>query len=272
MVARFFVDNIYTYIYTRFMKTPSEVSTQILINRVMSGKKEYRTTEYLQAFANISSNELHTNTGSKHELYKLWNSLQSTPGKVRYFTFSLVRDNDVVIKKIKEFYSHEKYAYICHDKDKISEHKHYHYVLMFESPRSFKTIANDLEIPVTMLQKVYSKKGILDYLTHENDPNKYHYSLDEIHANFDIEEEKKKDDGPNIDEEFSDFCKLRNGEMPLADWWEKWKNIFYDAISVGATPRRLLSQLRNPAAARPVYGFLFFTKFPSNPAKNLLII
>lgn len=48
--------------------------------------------------------------------------------------------------------------------------------------------------------------------------------------------------------------------------------IFYDAISVGATPRRLLSQLRNPAAARPVYGFLFFTKFPSNPAKNLLII
>lgn len=215
-------------------KSPTDLSTQTLINRVMSGTKQYRTDDYLKAFGSISSSDLHTdNSGnySRFEMIKLWNSLQNTPNKVRYYTFSLVRDNSVVQRNIKEKYSHSKWAYICHDKDTSAEHKHFHYVLIFDSPRSFSSVANDLEIPVTMLQKVYSKKGILDYLTHENDPNKHHYDLSEIQANFDIEEEKNKNAGFDIDSEFSDYCKLRDGTMPLSEWWDKYKYRFCDISS-----------------------------------------
>lgn len=177
------------------VKSPSELSTETLIKRVMSGKKEYRSHEYLTAFSHIPSNLLHCKDVSRTELIKLWNSLQKCSIRCPYMTFSLVHDNSLIIKTIEDIYRNEKYAYICHDKDKNTEHKHYHYVLLFNSPRSLKAIANDLSLPYTMIEKVYSKRGILDYLTHENDPNKYHYSLNDIHANFDVSEEKEKEKG-----------------------------------------------------------------------------
>lgn len=194
----------------------------------MSGKKDYRSEDYLKAFSKLSSNELHSTSDlySHFEVIKLWNSLQSTPNKVRYFTFSLVHNNHSVIKKIESLYSSFKYAYICHDQDTSVEHKHYHYVLMFPSPRSFASVANDLEIPVTMLQKVYSKKGILDYLTHDNDPNKHHYSLDDIHANFDVVAEKKSDSDEltveDIKSEFWDLVALHEGRMSREEWLDKY--------------------------------------------------
>lgn len=206
------------------MKTPADLTSETLIKRVMSGTKEYRTKDYLTAFSKIPSTQLHHSNYSRLEIIKLWNSLQNTPNKVRYFTFSLVDHNYSVQGKIKELFNNScKWAYICHDQDKSAEHKHFHYVLMFDSPRSFSSIANDLEIPVTMLQKVYSKKGILDYLTHENDPNKYHYSLSDIVSNFDIEEEKNG--GSDFDpwEEFQDFLALKNGEMSYKDWFDKYR-------------------------------------------------
>lgn len=210
-------------------KAPTELTPDTLIKRVMSGTKEYRTKEYLEAFGKISSTRLHSPEYSRLEIIKLWNSLQNTPNKCRYFTFSLVDHNYFVKQKIEEYYSSAKWAYICHDKDKSAEHKHYHYVLMFDSPRSFASIANDLEIPVTMLQKVYSKKGILDYLTHENDPNKYHYSLSEITSNFDVDEEKKKDDGKtDYDTEFKMYCKMRDGLISREEFFEYWKSVLCD--------------------------------------------
>lgn len=211
-------------------KSPTELTPQTLIKRVMSGAKEYRTNDYLQAFAKTPSSELHHSDFSRLEIIKLWNSLQNTPGKVRYFTFSLVNDNHLVQKNIKERFSSAKYAWICHDKDKSAGHKHYHYLLMFEQPRSFKSIANDLEIPVTMIEKVYSKKGILDYLTHENDPNKHHYSLSEVVANFDIEEEKNDGDGDltpgDIWQEFCDYTAMKKGEMSYEQWFDKYGRLF----------------------------------------------
>lgn len=214
-------------------KLPSELRPDILIKRVMSGTKEYRSHAYLEAFSKLSSSQLHSNSEnySYLDVIKLWNSLQSTPNKVRYFTFSLVKDNKLVQKRIKEYYNHAKYAWICHDKDTSSEHKHYHYVLMFDTPRSFRSIADDLELPVTLLQKVYSKKGILDYLTHENDPNKYHYSLDEITANFDIEEEKKKDGGIDPWQEFCDYKDMITGIIPFKEWFDKYHYVLCDVGS-----------------------------------------
>lgn len=207
-------------------KSPFDLTSETLIKRVMSGKKEYRTNDYLLAFSNISSTELHHSDFSRFDIITLWNSLQKTPNKVKYFTFSITRDFNIMNDHVKKLCEHEKYAYICHDKD-VSTHKHYHYVLMFESPRSFKSIANDLELPVTMLEKVYSKKGILDYLTHENDPNKHHYSIDEITSNFDIEKEKNKSDFDPW-REFCDYVDMVEGRMSRRDWFDKYHYVLCD--------------------------------------------
>lgn len=212
-------------------KTPTELSSQILVNRVMSGKKEYRTTEYLQAFAKLSSVDLHHATISRFEIIKLWNSLQSCSIKTCYITFSLTENNHRVIEKVEDYYQHDKYAYICHDKDKTAERKHYHYVLLFDNPRSLKSIANDLELPVTMLERVHSKKGILDYLTHENDPNKYHYDLSEIHSNFDIEEEKNSGGGFPFKQFYEDYRQVRFGNMSYGDFIDKYK-IYCATLSI----------------------------------------
>lgn len=205
-------------------KSPEQLTPLTLTKRVMSGNT---SKEYLEAFQKLNPNEIPYTSLASHgfsrfDILQLWNSLQKTPNKVRYFTFSLVYDNKIVQDNIKKYYEHEKYAYILHDKDTSAEHRHFHYVLMFNSPRSFKSVANDLQIPVTMLQKVYSKKGILDYLTHENDPNKHHYSLDEITANFDVDEEKNSGDGFPFKEFFHDYCKLRSGMLDVDDFIDKY--------------------------------------------------
>lgn len=218
-------------------KSPTDLSTQTLINRVMSGAKQYRSDDYLKAFGSISSSDLHTDGSgdySRLEMIKLWNSLQNTPNKVRYYTFSLVRDNPVVQRNIKTKYAQSKWAYICHDKDASSEHKHYHYVLIFDSPRSFCSVADDLEIPVTMLQKVYSKKGILDYLTHENDPNKHHYDLSEVQSNFDLDEEKKRSDGFSFKNFYGDYCSLREGILAVSDFIDKY-NAYFATLHISAS-------------------------------------
>lgn len=204
------------------VKSPEQLTPLTLTKRVMSGNT---TKEYLEAFQKLNPNEIPYSSLASHgfsrfDIIQLWNSLQKTPNKVRYYTFSLVHDNKIVQENINKYYEHEKYAYILHDKDTSSEHKHYHYVLMFSSPRSFKSVANDLQIPVTMLQKVYSKKGILDYLTHENDPNKHHYDPSEITSNFDIDDEKN-DDGPDVLQEFKWYCDLREGRMSAQEFIER---------------------------------------------------
>ncbi len=204
------------------VKNPSELRPETLVKRVMSGTKDYCSKEYLTAFSKLPSTELHHSDYPRHEIIELWNSLQKTPNKCRLFTFSLVDNNHCVQKRIKERFPDSKWAWICHDKDTSAEHKHYHYVLMFETPRSFSSIANSLEIPVTMLQKVYSKKGILDYLTHENDPNKHHYSLSEIEANFDVEEEKKDNDEIDPWQEYCDYWAMKTGKMSKKAWFEKY--------------------------------------------------
>lgn len=204
-------------------KKPFELSPETLIKRVMSGTVAYRTKDYLDAFKNLPCNELHSSS-DYFETVKLWNDLQSTPPKVRYMTLSVTQRIHFVKEKIAEYYSDAKWAYIVHDKDTSAERKHLHAVLIFGNPRSLKSVATSLELPLPMVQKVWSKKGILDYLTHENSPEKHHYSLSEITANFDVEEEKKSDDNNAIDvmQEFDDYCAMREGRMSKREWIEKY--------------------------------------------------
>lgn len=209
----------------------------------MSGN---HSNEYLNAFGKLHIPDLHHSDFSRKDIITLWNSLQSTPNKVRYFTFVLQDNNKVVQDKIKEYYANEKYAYILHDKDKSADRNHYHYLLMFGSPRSFKSIANDLEMPVTNLQKVYSRKGILDYLTHENDPSKHHYDLSEVVANFDIEAEKKNSDkvgGFPIKEFYHDYVKVREGVISVDEFLDSW-NLYCATLSI-TTAIQLCERLYN---------------------------
>lgn len=206
-------------------KLPNELKPQTLIKRVMSGNK---SKEYLDAFSKLSSTDLHHPDFSRLQIIELWNSLQKTPNKVRYFTFSLTDNNSFIQKRINEVYNHDKWAYILHDKDNSAERKHYHYYLEFKNPRSFSSIANDLEIPVTMLQKVYNKNAMLDYLTHENDPNKHHYDIADIVSNFDIEDEKKKDNDIDPWTEFQDYLNVKTGIMSVQDWFDKYNYVLCD--------------------------------------------
>lgn len=151
------------------------------------------------------------------DLLEKWNSLQKTPGKVRQFTFSLVNRTHQVCERVKCF---PKWAYIRHDKDD-SEHVHYHYYIEFPNPRSFSSVANDLGIPVTMLQKVFDKKGILQYLTHENAPDKHHYEQSQIVTNMNFEQEI--DTGYDFMQLAQDYWDLRHGKLNYFDFLEKYK-------------------------------------------------
>lgn len=195
-------------------KDPSDLKPAVLISRVMSGKAEYRTSDYLSAFGALPMSDLRSPNDfvSNSDVIKLWNMQQSCPSKVRYVTFSIVHNNGFLQKRIASLYPHAKYAWIKHDQDQ-SEHSHYHYVLIFPNPISFRGIANDLELPLPMVEKVISKRGILDYLTHENQPEKHHYPLSAIEANFDIQEEKQLDESIDPKQLFRHFCQVRNGEM-----------------------------------------------------------
>lgn len=101
--------------------------------------------------------------------------------KRRNYTFALTKDNERIIKIVEKY---PKYAYIKHDKDDAEVH--YHYYIEFPSPRSLDAVAKELDIPPNMLEQVYSKKGILQYLTHENAHDKHHYDVSEIKTNMDL--------------------------------------------------------------------------------------
>lgn len=109
--------------------------------------------------------------------------------KRRNYTFALTRDNDRVIKIVEKY---PKYAYIKHDKDDAEVH--YHYYIEFSNPRSLTAVAHELQIPENMIEQVYSKRGILEYLTHENAKGKHHYDPSEIFSNFDVKTEASSDE------------------------------------------------------------------------------
>lgn len=205
-------------------------SSLTICKKILSGD---HNKDLLEDFAHLSSSDLHLDDlkSNRDQLVILWNSLQKTPGRCRNFTFSLVHDNDRIQSIITDSFSSIKYAWICHDQDTSVEHEHFHYVLMFPNAVSFSSIANQLFLPVTMLEKVYSKKGILSYLTHENSPNKHHYSLSDVTSNFDIEEEKKLDDGINVIEFYNDFVSVKFGDMSPQEFLSKY-NMYCATLQV----------------------------------------
>ena len=139
--------------------------------------------------------------------------------KRRNYTFALTRENERIIKIVEKY---PKYAYIKHDKDSDAE-THYHYYVEFPNPRSLDSVARELKIPANMLEAVYSKKGILEYLTHENQPDKFHYDKSEIVSNFDIVEDTSEVD---LMQEMADYRKVRAGLMTMEEFVMSHNNSF----------------------------------------------
>lgn len=190
-------------------------------------------------------------TNSEHmEFLDDWNHLQKTPPKTRTFTFATKLHTSFIINYLQEFFPSNRhldsngnnvlndhlhkpyYAYIRHNKDKLNSSNltnqdvgvHYHFYLDFANPRSFASVASELHIPVTILESVkVSKSAILQYLTHENDPNKFHYDISDIVCNFDIVKEREADELFNSDELFNDYYNMREGKMTYHEFYEKYK-------------------------------------------------
>ena len=138
----------------------------------------------------------------------------ATPTKRRNFTFALVVDSTPNIEQvIKNVEQCPAYAYILHDKDSDTQ-PHYHFYIEFPNPRNFSSVAQDIEVPTNFLQKVIDKTGILTYLTHENEKNKYHYSREDIKTNLPPEVfENKEDRIKRFEERVELFESYARGEL-----------------------------------------------------------
>lgn len=208
------------------------------------GTKSAADLAYLQSLtADFFADRQH------EELLSDWNHLQKTPGRTRIFTFATKRCPEKIAHYLEEtfpFNRHENdngeyvwdnrpqppfYAYIKHDNDTpgkvvASDPEsgiHYHFYLEFANARSFASVATELGIPVTMLQGIkVNKKAILQYLTHENDPSKHHYSPSDIHANFDVVKERQQEEFSHR-ELWEDYYKMRTGKMTYKQFFDKYE-------------------------------------------------
>lgn len=194
-------------------------------------------------------------TGGKNlELLKNWNSLQNTPPKAYEFTTVCHHGYFRIIKFIESSFPNNLvqhgdsvqfkdnpelpfYAWIKHDKDKFQtpvdiddpdKGVHVHFYFKFKNQRSFKSVANELEIPVTMLNKVkYGTRAVLEYLTHENAPDKFHYSQEDIHANFPVLKaiEEAEDNRFDSRQLWYDYRDMRLGKLSYEDFYERYKGV-----------------------------------------------
>lgn len=85
-------------------------------------------------------------------------------------------------EQVKVFLKKAKWAaYIKHDKD--DKETHWHIVIEYETRRHAENIKNGIQ-EITkqncFLEKGRSKKALVEYLTHKNDPEKFQYEEGEI--------------------------------------------------------------------------------------------
>lgn len=110
----------------------------------------------------------------------------NTSIKARKYTFAL-SNPDQWESAIEYAEGCPAYAYIKHDKDSDAS-PHYHFYIEFPNPRSLNAVAEDLNLPPNMIEKVRAPQGLLKYLTHTDDKSvaagKHPYTFEEIHTNL----------------------------------------------------------------------------------------
>ena len=102
---------------------------------------------------------------------------------------------DDVLEVIKSYF--DSWAYVLHDKDILEESgelkkAHYHWVGSLTNPVSISTIINRLDVPPQSVEYIRKRgkhdmwKGAVRYLIHDNNPEKFQYTVEEVVSNFDI--------------------------------------------------------------------------------------
>ena len=111
------------------------------------------------------------------------NEIYAGSGKARFFALVTYRtDTEGLLKTLQsKGNSLRAYALIKHDKDEAQPH--HHIVIRTHStwtcPQISKWFADESG-QNTFAQLVRDRTGIVDYLTHENEPDKYHYDQGDI--------------------------------------------------------------------------------------------
>lgn len=103
--------------------------------------------------------------------------------KYKYFTLVLYPDEDTkhreILNSIITTYS---YRAIVHNKDEAKVHTHI--VFSTPSPRTLASLKKEFNIDY--IEFVRTPKKMLEYLTHENDKEKHHYSYDETFGDLEV--------------------------------------------------------------------------------------
>lgn len=99
--------------------------------------------------------------------------------KFKYFTLVLYPDDTNCSNLLDHIVSNYSYRYILHDKD-VDENgnlkkPHFHVVWQVPSPRTIESLKKELSVPY--LENVRTIKKMLQYLTHANEKDKFHYDI-----------------------------------------------------------------------------------------------
>lgn len=98
------------------------------------------------------------------------------------FTFALHNEAQAfrIIEELPDF---DTWAYIKHFPDSDNGTEHYHFYIHIKQPITLKAISNKLDLPIHMIEWVRNKTKLIQYLKHDNQPDKIQYNDDEIITN-----------------------------------------------------------------------------------------
>lgn len=158
---------------------------------------------------------------------KLLTTNTGVKGNVRYIT---ITDNvpehwDDLINITKSSYNW--YAYIFHDHDNTD--KHIHILAYDEGGTSLKAHCARFSsvIPSNFVLKVWNPRSMARYLIHKDSEEKYQYNYTDIVTNG---KDKLagffKDQTADCTQEFQDFVRVRNGQMSIMEFLDKYRGEF----------------------------------------------
>ena len=122
---------------------------------------------------------------------------------MQYMEYMTCSYDDIVSKLQSGDIEHlTKWAIVLHDSDLKDDGSpkplHFHCVLVFSQPKTFKTVADLFGVEIQYVNKIKTTtKAALMYLCHKNDKTKFQYTADKVTASFDYIE--LFDDTPAVD-------------------------------------------------------------------------
>lgn len=129
------------------------------------------------------------------------------------------------------------YAWIYHDSDRYSDKdyeegncrllqigtlkpKHLHFLATDKNSRTWNSWGDMLGIPSNMVQYMRDIRGMTRYLIHKDSPEKFQYSLEDIHTNNldKLQSYLTDEDSSTVLTQYQDFINLRLGKITPTDF------------------------------------------------------